>query len=121
MFGLWRPAISLACAWLLAVLRVDADFLKEFLAGRRITSMSTSDTTVSRRTVFYKGARVGTIVGSRTFYRGAVTPQSGFDVWVDGTRNPLGNAGRLPYAYFAEIVTALNAGVFDAQFAAVRS
>lgn len=83
--------------------------------------MSDSDTTVVGRTVFYRGVRVGTIVGSRTFWRGAVTPQSGFDVWVDGTRNPLGNAGRLPYAYFAEIVTAIKAGAFDAQFAAVRS
>lgn len=82
--------------------------------------MSTSDTTVSRRTVFYKGVRIGTIVGSRTFWRGAVTPQSGFDVWVDGTRNPLGNAGRLPYAYFAEIATALKAGAYDAQFEAAR-
>lgn len=82
--------------------------------------MSTSNTKVVGRTVFFRGVRIGTIVGSRTFWRGSVTPQSGFDVWIDGTRNPLGNPGRLPYAYFAEIVRDLKAGVFDAQFVAAE-
>lgn len=82
-----------------------------------MSTMNTTTHKISRRQVFYKGVHVGDIVGSRTYWNGALTPQSGFDVQVKGGPNPY-KAPRLPYAYFSEIVKALHNGVYDAQFEA---
>ncbi len=75
---------------------------------------------VKGREVFFNGVRVARIIGSRTFWRGAVTPQSGYDIWINGQPNPSPSGARrgLPYPYIADLVRHIKGGVYDAALAA---
>lgn len=79
-----------------------------------------SAVSVKGRDVFFNGVRVARILGSRTFVGGAVTPDSGYDVWINGHPNPYPTGAKrgLPYPYLADVIRDIKGGVYDTALAA---